>query len=115
MQNMDTKVINQNLLTIQKDSPSTEFTVTRLLEELNFIKSSSRHTSIDLSQDRESGDYTTSVTNSEVPESDSVSCYKYRFVFERNENERWIITEAQESWACWPDRGHQDFSTEKCL
>lgn len=115
MQNMAIKAINQNLLTIQKDSPSTEFTVTRLLEELNFIKSSSQHTSIDLSQDRESGDYTASVTNSEVPESDSVSSYKYRFVFERNKNELWIITKAQESWACWPGRGHQDFSTESCF
>lgn len=114
MQDMDVSEINKNLLTIQKNNLFTDFSVVNLLEELNFIMTSSQSISVDISKSKENGYYTASVVNSEVPGDDSVSGYKYQFVLEIDDNGFWKVIEAKESWACWPDRGHHDFSIEPC-
>lgn len=114
MQDMDASKINKKLLNIQKNNLFTDFNVVNLLEELNFIMASSQSISVDISKSKDNGYYTASVVNSEVPGDDSVSGYKYRFVLAKDNSGFWKLIEAKESWACWPDRGHRDFSIEPC-
>ncbi len=48
-----------------------------------------------------------------VPDDDSSSGYRYRIQIQDN-NGAFDIIKLEESWRCWPDRGHQYFDTEPC-
>jgi hypothetical protein len=48
-----------------------------------------------------------------VPDDDSSSGYRYDIKLNAN-NDKLEIVSMKESWRCWPDRGHRDFSTEPC-
>ncbi|WP_223671266.1 hypothetical protein [Kangiella shandongensis] len=113
MKNLDVEQLNQELLTLQSTTPPT-YSLPGLLEQLNFIKPSSQELTLSISKDKKKNSYLVSITNLNVPGDDSISSYKYLFTIKNNQSGKLIFTEAQESWSCWPDRGHQDFSTEKC-
>ena len=44
---------------------------------------------------------------------DSVRGYRYDIKLE-SESNRYLIIDAQESWNCWEDRGHQEYSNDPC-
>jgi hypothetical protein len=46
---------------------------------------------------------------------DSVRGEKHKFELKTNEQGIWKFVSAGKSWRCWEGRGHQDFSTSKCL
>lgn len=50
----------------------------------------------------------------DVPGDDSISGYRYDTKI-TNSNERFEFAKLEESWRCWPDRGHRTFSTEPCV
>jgi hypothetical protein len=50
-----------------------------------------------------------------IPDDDSISGYRYDLKLEKNVNGSLRIIEAKESWRCWLDRGHREFSVEPCL
>lgn len=115
MRPMDLDKINLSLLSKQKQTPSVNSGLMSLLEESNYIIPSSENISINLSKNRENNSYTALIENHSVPGDDSIKSYKYLLNFNRNKEDYWVVTEAKESWSCWPERGHQDFSTESCL
>jgi hypothetical protein len=49
----------------------------------------------------------------DVPDDDSSSGYRYDIKLNES-NDKLEIVSMKESWRCWPDRGHRDFSTEPC-
>lgn len=114
MRPMDLGKINLNLLSKQKQASSIKYGLISLLEESNYIITSSENISINLSQSRENSSYTALIENHSVPGDDSIKSYKYLLTFNRNKEGYWVATEAKESWSCWPERGHQDFSTKSC-
>lgn len=114
MQDLDLEKLNQELLTIQTNNPSTSFSISSLLEQLNLIIPSAQQLTVNISKDQTKSNYIVSITNLNVPGDDSISSYRYQLVLRNNEKGQLIFTKAQESWSCWPERGHQDFSAEKC-
>ena len=48
-----------------------------------------------------------------VPDDDSIGRYRYDMQIQ-NKSDTLSIIRLEESWRCWPDRGHQSFSTEPC-
>ena len=114
MRPMDLDKINLNLLSKQKQTSSVNYGLMSLLEESNYIIRSSESISINLSQDRKNNSHTASIENLAVPGDDSIKSYKYLITFKQDRAGLWTATEAKESWACWPDRGHQEFSIEPC-
>lgn len=48
-----------------------------------------------------------------VPGDDSVSGYRYDIQLKANAD-KFEIVKLDESWRCWPDRGHQYFSADPC-
>ena len=48
-----------------------------------------------------------------VPDDDSVSSTLLRATI-RDDGDAFVLADLKRSWRCWPDRGHQDFSTEPC-
>jgi len=47
-------------------------------------------------------------------EDDSVRAVKYRLELMPDEFGEWAIMNQSSTWACWPGRGHEDFSEEWC-
>jgi len=47
-------------------------------------------------------------------EDDSVRAVKYRLELLADEFGQWYIDEQSSTWACWPGRGHEEFSSEFC-
>lgn len=45
---------------------------------------------------------------------DSVRAERYVFDLIKDSRGVWTVNSAQRSWACWPNRGHQDFSAVLC-
>jgi hypothetical protein len=46
---------------------------------------------------------------------DSIRGYRYRLAMKRDERGVWSLTSIRRAWRCWPGRGHEDYSTERCL
>lgn len=115
MRPLDLEKINHTLLSKQKQDFSVNYGLMSLLEESNYIILSSDNVSINLAQDRKNNSHTALIENYAAPGDDSIKSYKYLLTFKRNKEGLWVVTEARESWSCWPERGHQDFSTKSCL
>ncbi len=49
-----------------------------------------------------------------VPGDDSISGYRYDAKI-TNSKGSFEFAKLEESWRCWPDRGHQTFDTEPCV
>ena len=45
---------------------------------------------------------------------DSVRGERFDLVLQKDSEAFWIVLKARYSWRCWPDRGHDDFSTVPC-
>lgn len=60
-----------------------------------------------------SGPTTVTVTLDRLPD-DSVRGRRSVLVFVQ-ENGEWRLASATSTQRCWPNRGHQDFSTDRCL
>ena len=45
---------------------------------------------------------------------DSVRAVKYRLALLADEFGQWYIDEQSSTWACWPERWHEEFSSELC-
>jgi len=45
---------------------------------------------------------------------DSISATRIRAIV-THQDDQWIVGESSETQKCWPNRGHQDFSTEFCV
>lgn len=45
---------------------------------------------------------------------DSVRGKRLDVSLERSRESLWLITDAKLSWRCWPERGHESFSSEPC-
>lgn len=46
---------------------------------------------------------------------DSVQGERFDITIEKKSAQLWLIQEAKKSWRCWPDRGHDFYSTEPCV
>ncbi|WP_041598788.1 hypothetical protein [Hahella chejuensis] len=60
-------------------------------------------------------EYSVVLINDNIPDDDSVSGYRYHIVLKRNISDKWIVVEMKQSWRCWEDRGHTQFSAEPCV
>lgn len=63
----------------------------------------------------EGGDKLTLTVTNEGLLDDSVRAERFIFELEKNRSGIWLVTSARKSWACWPGRGHEDFSAAPCL
>lgn len=59
------------------------------------------------------GVYVVEVVDDQM-EDDSVRAVKYRLELLADEFGQWYIDEQSSMWACWPGRGHKEFSRELC-
>lgn len=50
----------------------------------------------------------------EAMEDDSVRAVKYRLELVADEFGQWYIDQQSSTWACWPERWHEDFGNELC-
>jgi len=58
--------------------------------------------------------YAATVIYDNVPDDDSVSGYRFDITIKGKSNNTWELTEVKESWRCWKDRGHREFSVAPC-
>jgi hypothetical protein len=58
--------------------------------------------------------YKATIIFDNIPDDDSVSGYRYDLILLKSADGLLQITEARQSWRCWDDRGHTDFSIEPC-
>jgi hypothetical protein len=49
-----------------------------------------------------------------IPDDDSIRGYRYDIELDLLSNDSWQIKSAMQSWRCWKNRGHTDFSSENC-
>ena len=53
------------------------------------------------------------ITDQGIPD-DSIRGYRYHISLTKLSRGFWQLSRALRSWNCWPGRGHQDFSIERC-
>ena len=74
-----------------------------------------RNSVISINKNKYHDFYDAVIIYDDIPDDDSVSGYRYDIKMHRTKNDRWEFIEIKESWRCWENRGHREFSLLPCL